>query len=333
MTRLDGADLSHHQDDAGPIDWPTLRNATWWCATKATQGLDYVDPTFHAHRAQMAAQGFIHALYYHWLSSTSDPRLQAEHFLATVGHLEPGEGAMLDAEETGISVAKCQLWCETVEAINRRPGSIYTGAYVAGGTIWQSSLLRRSLFGPRAMHLAAYTTEAKAMALPGVGTYPPDAWQYSSNGPVPGVTGRCDMNRIDNRSAFDRVCGLDRPTNGPIGHPSKEETMLIRGTPGGPHADFRGDYSLGFVTNMGADHAALGFTGDEGRIVSDAWLESKLDLGLPQGPKGTSGIDGVKGDKGDKGDPGGAPDHERRIALVGMVHPDGSVVLDGTVSS
>lgn len=203
--RFDGADISHHQDDAGPIDWSQLRSSSWWCATKATQSTGYVDPTFTAHRVQMAAQGFTHRLFYHWLSSTTDPVAQALHFLETVGDWHDGEGAFLDAEEAGIAVAGCLAWHEVVQRERRRKNGTYTGAYVAGGTIWQSTRLREC--GP--MHLAAYTTEAKALALPGMKSYPWDAWQYSSNGPVPGITGRCDMNRIDNRAAFDLACGVN----------------------------------------------------------------------------------------------------------------------------
>lgn len=211
MIRLDGADLSHHQDDAGPIDWPALRAATWWIATKATQSTQYVDPTFNAHWAQMAAQGFTHRGLYHWLSHTTDPAAQAAHFLTCVGTLHVGEFCMLDAEEAGITAAQVLAWLRAVEAVTHRPCAVYTGAYVAGGTIWQTAEIRNSVYGPRPMHLAAYTTEAKAKALPGVAANPWSAWQWSSNGPVPGVVGRCDMNRVDIVAHFDLAAGISNP--------------------------------------------------------------------------------------------------------------------------
>lgn len=211
MIRFDGADISHHQDDAGPIDWPLLRAVSWWVATKATQSTKYVDPTCDPHRAQMSAQDFVHRGFYHWLSHTTDPAAQAAHFLKCVGTLHVGEFAMLDAEEGGITVAMVLDWLAAVEAVTHRPCSVYTGAYVAGGTIWQSTMVRNSPYGPRPMHLAAYTTEAKALKLPGVAAYPWSAWQYSSNGPVPGVTGRCDMNRIDIPAHYDLAAGIVTP--------------------------------------------------------------------------------------------------------------------------
>lgn len=220
MTRLDGADLSHYQ---ATIDWPALRAATWWCATKATQGTTSVDPTFAEHWAQMRAQGFTHRLAYHWLDPVSDPVVQAQHFLSVVGELRAGEGTMLDAEQGGITVERSIVWCETVEAVTHRPCSVYSGVYVAGGTIWRSVNMRSSKYGRRPMHLAAYTTLAKAVALVKGDLW--DAWQYSSDGPVPGVVGRCDMNEIASITAYDLACGLVvRP---PVPAPPTEDDMAI----------------------------------------------------------------------------------------------------------
>lgn len=222
--RFDGADLAHYQ---ATIDWPTLRAASWWVATKATQGVNYTDPTFTAHWAEMGV-GFTHRLAYHWLSPNLDARAQAAHFLAV---WDRTGGAMLDAEEGGITAAGVLAWCEAVEAVTHRPCSVYAGAYVAGGTIWQSTAVRTSKYGPRPMHLAAYTTEAKALALPGVKAYPWSAWQYSSNGPVPGVAGRCDMNRVDNREHYDLACGYTSTPSTPPPQPEADMAILTNSEP------------------------------------------------------------------------------------------------------
>lgn len=225
--RLDGADISHYQDEAGPLDWPVIRASTWWIGIKATQGTGYVDPTFAGHRVQASLQQFPIRLLYHWLDPSTSPTAQAIHFLLTVGKLAPGEGVMLDVEEPGVTAAMVLEWCSQVERITGRPVVIYTGAYTAGGTIWQSTQIRRSPFGPRAMHLAAYTTEARALALPGVAVYPWSGWQYSSNGPVPGIPGRCDMNRIDVREHYELACGVTAlPPPAPA--PTEEPPMMIR---------------------------------------------------------------------------------------------------------
>lgn len=211
--RFDGADISHYQHDAGPVNWMSLRGApSWWFGYKLTQSTTYLDPTAVRSRTASFAAGMTHRGGYHWLSSTTDPQQQAAWYLAKLGLLAVGEFAMLDAEEAGITAAGVLAWCEAVEAQTKRPAAVYTGAYVTGGTIWQSSKVREGKYGPRPMILAAYTTEAKARALPGVAAYPWSSWQYSSNGPVPGITGRCDENRVDDRPIYDRATGLGAPS-------------------------------------------------------------------------------------------------------------------------
>lgn len=211
--RLDGVDVAHYQYDSGPLNWATVAAIpTWWAATKLTQSTTYADPTGQRSRMAFLAAGMTHRGLYHWLSSTTDPAEQAAKFLRELGPVAVGEFAMLDAEEAGITTAGALTWCETVEAVTHRPAVVYSGAYVTGGTIWQSTKLRESKYGRRPFILAAYTTEAKALALPGVRAYPWQAWQFSSNGPVPGVVGRCDMDRVDDRAAFDTACGFTAHT-------------------------------------------------------------------------------------------------------------------------
>jgi hypothetical protein len=104
VRRLDGHDGSHYQPDAGPVDMAVLRAALWWLGWKASQSTKYVDPSFVGIRAEAHRVGFPYFLPYHWLSSTTDPIAQADHYLSVVGKWLPGEGAMLDAEENGIDV-------------------------------------------------------------------------------------------------------------------------------------------------------------------------------------------------------------------------------------
>lgn len=207
--RLDGGDTSHHNVDAGPMN---LNDAAvggcWWWMHKATQSTSYVDPTLQRIRLQMRAADFENQIIYHWLSSTTDPERQAAHFLATIGELAVRQGVSLDAEEAGTSVVWCLGFLEAVEKVTKRPIEVYSGAFVSGGTIWTDERIREGHYGPRPMRLAAYTSEARAKALPGVADHPWHGWQYSSNGPVPGVVGRCDMNRIDDREIYNRACGV-----------------------------------------------------------------------------------------------------------------------------
>lgn len=244
MPRLDGIDIAHYQWEAGPTDLAVVAAIpTFWFATKATQSTAYVDPTFARARAAAAPAGFTHVGLYHWLSSTKDPVQQAAHYLRTIGTLHRTEFCMLDAEEGGITMDGCLAFCEAVENVTRRPVVVYSGLYVAGGTIWRSVPLRASRFGPRPFIVAAYVSEANLAArLKATNSPAPHAWQYSSNGPVAGITGRCDMDMIHDRAAFDLACGITdpapvpRPPSPSPGDPDMADVRLLK--PSGTDAQF-----------------------------------------------------------------------------------------------
>lgn len=207
-TRLDGHDGSHYQWSAG-TNLDVLASATWIIWWKATQSTSYTDPSFLPVWARR--KSFALSLAYHWLSSTTDPHQQASHYLQVLGNPDQHDGCMLDAEEGGITADGCLAWCETVEAVTQRPASVYTGLYVSGGSIWKSDALRMSKYGPRPFHVAAYVAEDNLRTrLHQIGgdNYPWHAWQFSSNGPVPGITGRADMNRVDDRAIYNTACGI-----------------------------------------------------------------------------------------------------------------------------
>lgn len=235
MPRLDGYDAAHYQYDHGEVDFAAgLLAGLFWIAWKATQSIRYVDPTFAKARSRWL--GYRMRGMYHWLSSTTDVDAQAAHYLDTIGIWSVGEFAMLDAEERGITAAMCLRWCELVEAVTHRPAVIYTGLYVAGGSIWKSDALRMSKYGPRPFIVAAYVTEANLTArmvqtgaLP---KYPRDAWQFSSNGPVPGVAGRCDMDQVDNVAAFELACEISHIVPQPPGDDMATAFLIVTDLPG-----------------------------------------------------------------------------------------------------
>ena len=222
--RRDGIDVSRYQ---GVVDWRAVKaTGCTWAATKATQGTAWVDPTFTRNRAGMAAAGSRHRGLYHWMSPVglllrgsasarlASARKQAEHYLAKVGQLQPGEFALLDAEEEGITEDMVVEWCRVVEAATGRPVAVYSGVYVAGGTIWRSAAV---FDGQRPQVLAAYTTEARARKLSG-GWH---AWQWTGSGTIAGVTTLVDIDQVDDHAIFDRACGLTTPT-----HPDPVEDIV-----------------------------------------------------------------------------------------------------------
>ena len=200
MPRTDGIDVSKWQ---GTIDWSAVATTgITWAATRVwDRDLDRPDETFARNRTGMAFCR--HRLLYYWL----EPGRAAEgieEFMSTIGFLGRGEGAMLDAEQSGIDEAQCLQWLEGVEAITQRPCAVYTGGYVAGGSIWHST---RIFNGKRPRIFAAYTSEEEAKQhADGIAW---DAWQWTSSGHIPGINANCDIDQIDDAAAFDACCGLN----------------------------------------------------------------------------------------------------------------------------
>lgn len=261
MPRLDGFDGAHYQTDHGkPNLVATLLAGLWWIAWKVSQSDQYLDPTFAGIRSSWG--GFRMRGMYHWLSSTKDVHAQVANYMRGIGIIQHGEFCMLDAEEKGITVAMCLLWCELVEAITHRPCVIYTGLYVAGGTIWNSPELRMSKYGPRPFIVAAYVSEANLLArMAALHALQRDAWQYSSDGPVPGIVGRCDMDQIDNVTAFELVCEISQI----VPQPSTEEIVNYYVVTGA---------SAGFIGTP----AAVQWTGP-----GDAKVQAAIDTQLAAG--------------------------------------------------
>lgn len=223
-TRFDGPDVAHYQYESSPINWPMVAaSPATWAACKLTQSTSFFDTTSSLSRTGMRAAKFRYRGLYHWVSSTTAPLKQAAWFLAHLGTLELGEFAMLDCEETGVDVAIVLAVAQAIEAVTHRPCVIYTGGYFAGGTLWKSSALRMSAYGPRPFVLACYTSEKTATTI--AGAYPWSSWQYSSNGPVQGVTGRCDMNRVDDPDAYELASGYGAVVVPPI--PPKPPTPPV----------------------------------------------------------------------------------------------------------
>lgn len=282
---MDGMDGSHFQRDKGPIDWNALVGSVNWLAWKASQSIKYKDPTLNEFRngtQQGLEMGAIIGRWlYHWISSTTHPVEQAWHYLRTIGYLRPGEGVMLDAEEKGITEEGCLMWLETVERATEVPSSVYTGLYVAGGTIWTSPRIRMSKYGPRPMHLAAYVNEADLllrMRTLGVLHLPMHAWQFSSRYVFPGVIGGCDANNIIDIKAFlDARRPLRTVPKPPIVNPLPQPTnpIIIKSE------EDEVDYLIRNLINGETAHVSQSGAGVEMTGITKSALPSFERMNLP----------------------------------------------------
>jgi lysozyme len=183
---VQGIDISHWQ---GAINWTQVRaSGKKFAFCKATEGLDYTDPTFATNWPAMRTAGMLRGSYH--MGHPADSAItQANRFFDTV---QPSSGDLplvLDLEKTdNLAPADVRAWVVAfVTQIKSRMGGrapiIYTGYY-----FWRDSAGNGSSLGCP-LWLAAYNntplvpTAWSAFSL----------WQYSSTGSVSGISGNVDL--------------------------------------------------------------------------------------------------------------------------------------------
>lgn len=192
------ADISHYQPT---VDLDAYRRAGYdRIVMKATQGRTGVDPTFAARWRRAGELGLARGAY-HFAESNDDGAADFDHFLSTVnaaGGFGPRDVPILDSEDTA-AVARADEHARefTTRAVARGfpVGLLYTGRWYA-----DPANLRPDDLAPgwRQLWISDYGTATDdAIALPaGWSRDQIVARQYTSTATIPGVTGRCDANRV-----------------------------------------------------------------------------------------------------------------------------------------
>lgn len=198
---VEGIDVSHWQ---GEIDWNQVADAgKAFAFMKASQDTDFVDPMYGLNRARATAAGLIVGAY-HFADprpGVADARAQADHFLATAGIASGDLPPVLDLERAnGLTPVQLEAWARAfLERIHERTG--VRGAIYTSPNFWRNWVGDSTWFatnGYRVLWVAHWTTNPNptvpASDWAGFGwTF----WQYTSNGAVPGIVGRVDLNRYD----------------------------------------------------------------------------------------------------------------------------------------
>lgn len=181
---VQGIDVSKSQ---GTVDWTAVAGAGYaFTFIKATDGQDYVDPTFAQNWAGAQAAGLLRGAY-HFFRAEDDPTVQAEWFWKTVG--AHGELPMVvDVETTMGQAASAVLanltsFLDSLQQWTAQRPMIYTAP-----NFWNS--LGSSGFGGYPLWVAEY--EVSQPTLPSGWTFW-DFWQYSESGQVSGITGAVDL--------------------------------------------------------------------------------------------------------------------------------------------
>ncbi len=193
-----GIDVSHWQD---AIDWTKVAEAgKRFAFMKATDGADYVDPTYVANRAAARANGLMVGAYHFSRPDASKGDARAEaRFFVRVADPKPGDLLpVLDIETSrGLNQAGVTKWITTwVAEVRRLTGVIpmvYTSPYGWQTRTGDTRVVAREGAPLWVAHWGVSSPTLPAGDWDGHGWI---VWQHTSSGKVPGIVGRVDLDRL-----------------------------------------------------------------------------------------------------------------------------------------
>lgn len=185
-----GIDLSNNNPVA---DFAAIRAAGYeFCIHKASEGVGFKDRYLESRWREMKAANVARGCYHFARPSQTSARAEADYFLGIVTPLlEPGDSVWLDMEDERLPVgANASPWSlewlgRVQQALGFAPGLYTYPAYVTERRLTDPALARYPLWW------ASYSQPMRPTPTPWASTA---VWQYTSDGTVPGTTGRIDLN-------------------------------------------------------------------------------------------------------------------------------------------
>lgn len=187
VNKVKGIDVSSHQDK---IDWKQVKDAGYQFAfLKASEGVDWVDPTFAENRTGAKDAG-VAVGYYHYFRPNDPVDAQVKNFVDTVGKAEPNSlRLVIDAEDDSMwkpytvqqRVKMIDDWCQGVKkALGVTPQlSVYSSPSFVNQILGNGSQL-----GKYSLWIAHYNVAEPILPKPWSKW---DFWQYKDDGNVPGI--------------------------------------------------------------------------------------------------------------------------------------------------
>jgi lysozyme len=181
-----GIDVSRYQ---AQINWTKVADTGLdFAFVKATEGGDHQDELFSTNWNALELSGIRRGAY-HFYRPAVNPKLQAENFFTTVGHLTAGDlPPVLDVETRGKTpssefVDDIKTWLLLAEARYGAKPILYTG----------QNFYNRFLAGhfpDYPVWIARYKKETPSLADGRAFQF----WQFSDKGKLPGIDGHVDVN-------------------------------------------------------------------------------------------------------------------------------------------
>ncbi|BAY90616.1 MULTISPECIES: GH25 family lysozyme [unclassified Tolypothrix] len=187
----------------GRVDWTAVKNSgKTFAFVKATEGASVKDPTFARHWPTMKAAGIIRGAYHFFHPRTSDPVVQAQEFLKTIGKLEPGDlPPVLDIEVTDnvndpkLIINAAKQWLVVVEkALLQQTGKPIKPIIYTYPGFWEG-LGNPTGFAEYQLWIAHYDQPQPTVPTTWQGEYLIHQFREDVSG-VPGVSGKADLNRF-----------------------------------------------------------------------------------------------------------------------------------------
>lgn len=186
MTELDGVDV---HGSKGPIGWQAVAGSgRRFAFVKASEGRTFVDARIRENVLGARAAG-LHVGPYHFARPDlgNTPEKEAAHFLRVIEGLPYDLLPVLDIERGSGDMSGWALdFLGRVSSRHAKPALLYTYSAFAPH-------LRRPALAAYPLWLARYRS-TPPVAPPPWSDW--TVWQHSSSGSVPGVPGRCDLNRM-----------------------------------------------------------------------------------------------------------------------------------------
>jgi GH25 family lysozyme M1 (1,4-beta-N-acetylmuramidase) len=198
---LEGLDVSHWQN---AIDWRAVASAgKSFSYIKASEDVDFVDDMYTTNRAGANAAGLKIGAYHFAQpdASPGDGAAEADHFVDTANPAQGDLLPVLDLERSGgLSQAALTDWVRGwLDRVEERVG--VRAVIYCSPNFWKNYMGDTTWFANNGYEVlwVAHWTTAAGPTVPG-GAWGANGWtfwQYTSNGVVPGIAGRVDLNRFN----------------------------------------------------------------------------------------------------------------------------------------
>lgn len=198
-----GIDISSHQSG--------LNVAGLWAdfvIVKATEDNDYVNP-YMVSQANSTLGASKRLGFYHF-ARPGDAAEQARYFVSAVGSFRGKATLWLDWEANAVEQGPgwAKTFLDTVRSLTGSTPGIYMNGSALNGYDWSSVASQYPLWYAGGPDYSDYGSSYSDPAVPNVSYWgAPLLHQYTEDGRLPGYNGTLDLNRLRDRSAWDRMIG------------------------------------------------------------------------------------------------------------------------------